>query len=336
MKTKLLILIFVTIAIALSSCKTKERPALTTDQTAIEALHTAGSYAVTVTSNATWTAIVNEQATEWCTLTNAAATGNGTVTVNVTANPTIAQRAATVTLTAGTLTCILTMTQAADNPTLSVDKTTIDAAKTANSYSIVVTSNTTWTVSKNTAATWCSLYKTSAIGNGTVTVNITANPVAIQRSATITFAAGTLTRTATVIQAAEALPTDDILSAEEYFKKGENARENRRHKIAIEYYQKAIEANPNYIKAYISMGDTYYFRLNNYPEAIRCYQKAIDLDPNYDAWTYYDMGRAYIHLENKNEAIRCFQKAAELGHDAAQKWLKNNERVSGEKAIINY
>jgi tetratricopeptide (TPR) repeat protein len=125
-------------------------------------------------------------------------------------------------------------------------------------------------------------------------------------------------------QAAEVLYTDDILSAEEYFIKGENARENRWHKIAIEYYQKAIKANPNYVKAYISMGDTYYFRLNNYREAIQCYQKAIAIDPKHDEWTYYDMGRAYIHLGNHNKARQCFEQAAEMGHNGAKNWLNNN------------
>jgi tetratricopeptide (TPR) repeat protein len=119
-------------------------------------------------------------------------------------------------------------------------------------------------------------------------------------------------------------PKADGLSAEEYFMKGENAKENKWHNLAIEYYQKAIEVNPNHVKAYISIGDTYYFRLNNYPEAIRYYQKAIAVDPDHDAWIYYDMGRVYIHMENYSEAIRCFQKAAALGHTTAQRWLKNN------------
>jgi superkiller protein 3 len=102
----------------------------------------------------------------------------------------------------------------------------------------------------------------------------------------------------------------DVLSAEEYFTKGNNAYENGLYYIALEYYQKAIDINPNHADAYYNMGNAYHY-LKNYAESIRCYQKAIDINPNY-ADAYYNMGIAYANLKNYNEALRHYQKAISI------------------------
>jgi hypothetical protein len=87
-------------------------------------------------------------------------------------------------------------------PTLEVDNTTIDAAGTVGSYPIAVTSNTAWTAAVNTAATWCTVSPASGTNNGTVTVNVAENPTVNARAATVTVAAGALTRTVAVTQEA--------------------------------------------------------------------------------------------------------------------------------------
>jgi uncharacterized protein (TIGR02145 family) len=87
--------------------------ALSLDKYLITAAGTAGSYTVGVTSTMAWTASVNNEAATWCTFDATSGTGNGTVTVNVIANQTGVQRAATVTFTAGILTRAVYVTQAA-------------------------------------------------------------------------------------------------------------------------------------------------------------------------------------------------------------------------------
>jgi superkiller protein 3 len=110
--------------------------------------------------------------------------------------------------------------------------------------------------------------------------------------------------------------TADALSAEDYFLKGNNACENKLYKSAIEYYQKAIDINPNDAAAYNNMGLAYDY-LQNYDEAIRCFQKAIAIDPN-SVNAYYNMGIAYYNLGNYREAIRCYKKAIAIDpNDAA-------------------
>jgi hypothetical protein len=69
----------------------------------------AGSRSIAITSSGTWTAQVNSGAAVWCSLSPAS--GTGTVTVNIAENPATASRAATVTVTAGTLSKTVGVTQ---------------------------------------------------------------------------------------------------------------------------------------------------------------------------------------------------------------------------------
>jgi hypothetical protein len=89
-------------------------------------------------------------------------------------------------------------------PVLDIDKTAIDVAYTTGTYIIAVTSNVAWTAIVNAAATWCTVSPTTGTGNGSVTVNIAANAAVVTRSATVTLAAGTLTREVGVVQATTA------------------------------------------------------------------------------------------------------------------------------------
>jgi uncharacterized protein (TIGR02145 family) len=90
-----------------------------------------------------------------------------------------------------------------DAPTLSVSQTDIPAASTAGSYAVAVASNGAWTAAVDAAAAeWCSVTPTSGSGNDTVTVTVTANSALQERTATITFALDTLSRTVTLTQAA--------------------------------------------------------------------------------------------------------------------------------------
>jgi uncharacterized protein (TIGR02145 family) len=77
---------------------------------AIDAVANAGSYTITITSNAPWTAAANA---DWLTLAPAAGEGNGTIAVSVAANLVQETRTATITVAAGTLTQTVTVTQAA-------------------------------------------------------------------------------------------------------------------------------------------------------------------------------------------------------------------------------
>jgi uncharacterized protein (TIGR02145 family) len=97
---------------------------------------------------------------------------------------------------------MVAVAQAAATQALTVEPVAIDAAVSAASYSVAVTSNTTWTAAVNGAATWCTASPATYTGSGSVTVNVALNAATVTRSATVTIAAGTLTRAVGVTQAA--------------------------------------------------------------------------------------------------------------------------------------
>jgi uncharacterized protein (TIGR02145 family) len=109
-------------------------------------------------------------------------------------------------LTAGCLLLVAGCSKDDEPAVLDVDKTTIDATAAAATYSIGVTSNTAWTASVNSAATWCTVSPATGTGNGTVTVNIEFYAEIGNRAATVTLSTATLTHSVTVVQQRDTPP----------------------------------------------------------------------------------------------------------------------------------
>lgn len=148
----------------------------------------AGTTTFSVTSNSNWTAVSNQ--VSWCTVT-ASGTGNGTITATYFANTNVISRVANITVTVSGLTpIVVTVTQAAASPTLSVTPSDRPVAETSGSTSFSVTSNTGWTVSSNQS--WCSATQ-SGNGNGTIAVTYLTNPSNTPRIASLTVTVSGLT-----------------------------------------------------------------------------------------------------------------------------------------------
>jgi hypothetical protein len=173
--------------------------ALSLDRTAISAPSAGNSTVVAVTSNATWTATVSAGAT-WCTVSPISGSGNGSAQVDVAALTMAVPRAATVTFATGAFTKTLVVSQEGVPPTLTIDKTSLEAPCPAGTYAIVVTSNSTWTVTTNINAPWCMLSPASATGNGSITVTLEENQALTPRAVTITIASGALNETVALTQ----------------------------------------------------------------------------------------------------------------------------------------
>jgi uncharacterized protein (TIGR02145 family) len=77
---------------------------------------------------------------------------------------------------------------------------TISTTAFAGSYPIIVMCDTGWTATLNDGATWCEIFPTAGIGNGTVTVNVATNSATVARMATITFAAGLVNKSVVITQ----------------------------------------------------------------------------------------------------------------------------------------
>ncbi len=147
---------------------------LTVSQNVVSINKEANSTAtVTVNSNTSWS-VSSDQ--EWLTVSPASGANNGTITFTATANGASTERVAIVTVSgAGVSTQHITVTQkaAADLARLAVSQNSVSIGKEANSATITVTSNISWTVSSDQA--WLSVSPSSGINDGTITLTVLAN-----------------------------------------------------------------------------------------------------------------------------------------------------------------
>ena len=75
------------------------------------------------------------------------------------------------------------VTVAAETPGLTVSPTSLSFTSSSGQQTFTITSNVNWTLSSN--ADWLTVSQTSGSGDCTTTVNVTANPLATTRTATI-------------------------------------------------------------------------------------------------------------------------------------------------------
>jgi cytochrome c-type biogenesis protein CcmH/NrfG len=77
----------------------------------------------------------------------------------------------------------------------------------------------------------------------------------------------------------------------------------------LQFYEKAVEANPQDLKAQLMLGNAY-FDKKEYPGAIKAYQAVLTMDPtNVDARV--DMATAYYYEGSYAVAIKQLKKALE-------------------------
>jgi tetratricopeptide (TPR) repeat protein len=106
------------------------------------------------------------------------------------------------------------------------------------------------------------------------------------------------------------------LSAEEYFTKGNNAYRNDFYELAIEYYQKSIDIEPN-ADNYYGIGSAYH-KFGNQQQALTYYLKSLEFNPN-NAEVYESMAWAY---NNQEKRINCLQKAIDIAPNNAGKYYE--------------
>ncbi|OGP61558.1 MAG: hypothetical protein A2V65_09050 [Deltaproteobacteria bacterium RBG_13_49_15] len=104
------------------------------------------------------------------------------------------------------------------------------------------------------------------------------------------------------------------LNAVDWFKKGMLKYRTKNNKEAMEAFDKAIEIDPNYARAYAGRAAIYY-EWGKHSQALRESEQAVKIDPNV-AWGFNTRGLAHIGLINYQKAIEDLNKAMEL----APKW----------------
>ena len=93
-------------------------------------------------------------------------------------------------------------------------------------------------------------------------------------------------------------------------------QELKKYQDAVSCYQKAIEINPNYIKAHNNLGNTYQ-ELGKYQKSVKCFKQAIDINPNFET-AHNNLGNAFQELGEYQDAVSCYQKALHLQPDNAE------------------
>ena len=157
----------------------------------------AGNNSFTITSNQSWTVASNQT---WCTVSPVSGSNNGAVSFTVAENTETSSRIAIITVTAGTLSQQVTVTQQAAAPFLNVSSEKYTLAATAGNGTVNITSNQNWTVESNQS--WCTVTPSSGSNNGTINFTITANETTSERTALITITTGSLTKQVTIEQQA--------------------------------------------------------------------------------------------------------------------------------------
>lgn len=77
--------------------------------------------------------------------------------------------------------------------------------------------------------------------------------------------------------------------------------------IAVENYEKAIEINPDYAKAYYNLAGAFEEQ-NKYDKAVQAYKKSISLEPE-NPQAHNNLGNVYKDLEKYTDAIHSYEQA---------------------------
>lgn len=113
------------------------------------------------------------------------------------------------------------------------------------------------------------------------------------------------------------------LNAMDWFKKGYVLRYSaRKNQEAMKAFDKAIELDPNFAKAYAGRAAIYNAE-GRYEEALRESEQAITIDPRL-AWGFNCRGWAHIGLSNYQKAIEDLNKAIKLAPEYAWPYVNRS------------
>lgn len=172
-------------------------PTVTIDRTMQNIGYEAGSATVAVSTNgAQWSL---SGVPSWMTASSTGAYMATNVTFTYQANELAVARVANLVFTSVTATKTHVMTQAAAPATISIDQSAKTVESISGSFTMAVTTNSaTWSTSGIPA--WITLSPSGGTGSGNIVVNYTQNTTNASREATITFTAGSATKTLTLTQ----------------------------------------------------------------------------------------------------------------------------------------
>lgn len=195
--------LFLCILAALTGCQ--KEPALTiTGPTSIELGVAGGSGSFTFTANRDWSVNTSDNWVRVSPSSGSASKDPITVTVSCDPNNTYDDRFCTVTVTMGSLTQGVQVSQPANQGIIAPNRT-FDVSSDGGDITVEVQANVAYSVS--TDAGWIKMSATKALTSSKIKFSIEANPTFVERTGTITFRGGDLNETVVVKQAGKEKPT---------------------------------------------------------------------------------------------------------------------------------
>ena len=108
--------------------------------------------------------------------------------------------------------------------------------------------------------------------------------------------------------------------AGEWFEKGNMAMSAGYNNVAIRFFKKAIDIDPDFLESYINIG-LLYNKEGDTKKAISYYEKAIAVDPA-SAKAHYSLGTVYAEKGKPDKAVSEFKKCLSVDPNLAKAHLK--------------
>lgn len=103
--------------------------------------------------------------------------------------------------------------------------------------------------------------------------------------------------------------------ARDYFNRGMQYYSEGKYSVSIEFFSKAIKADPAYLEAYYYRGSINLLK-GNFEPAISDFSSALDIKPDFFEG-YYNRGVAYSNIGDHEKALQDYTKAIELNPEFA-------------------
>jgi len=110
---------------------------------------------------------------------------------------------------------------------------------------------------------------------------------------------------------------------QDYYNMGYDAAKNGLYDLSLQYFQKAIDIDPNNAELFFGMGYVY-AKQENLQQAMTYYNKTLQINPNHE-YANLNLGVIiYYYTNDRQKGLEYINKAANLGNQDAQKWLQEN------------
>lgn len=184
---------------------------LTAFPTSINFLNTGGINSFDITSNLSYTITSNQS---WIIPDANSGSGNLSVNLSVSNNPTNVIRTGTITISSGTYTQIVNITQDSTGSILTVSPSTLNYTEFGGNQSVTITTSSSWNATVSDS--WFTINQNIGTGNFILNVICDTNFTAISRTGNITISNGVTTNIITVNQDSSSLTTSVIEQTSTY------------------------------------------------------------------------------------------------------------------------